>query len=149
MAIDERTARGTGASALPQGIGSLRRRPVREVQRGADWALVVLEGELDLYNVEEVREVLQSVCGTGPRKLVVDLSRVAFIDSSALHALLGARKLLRDWGGLVLSSPTGPVLRALEASGANRVLTIDRGGSVDNAWTSRGGDFEGWRPFTR
>lgn len=48
--------------------------------------VVVLSGELDLTNARELEDRLAR-CAPGDTVLVVDLNRVVFIDSAALHVL--------------------------------------------------------------
>jgi anti-anti-sigma factor len=130
MASDEGTYVGATAVAASN-FEVLREPPVAEVRRGPDWVVVVLQGELDLNNAWELREVLEQECGGRPARLVLDLSRVSFLDSTTLHVLLQARKLLRDWGGVVLSAPNAAVRRTLAVCGFDGVLTVeDRDGQA-------------------
>jgi anti-anti-sigma factor len=57
--------------------------------------LVEVSGEVTFSNVSELTGAL----GTAARNLVVDLSGVAFIDSSGLSALLSASAQARERGG--------------------------------------------------
>ena len=84
-----------------------------------------LSGDLDLYTVEAVREVLlPELHGT----LVLDVGGVGFMDDSGLGLLVGSIKRLRQGGGtLVLRNPTPDIRRILEMTGIERVpgLTIE------------------------
>jgi anti-anti-sigma factor len=98
----------------------LRKDPVLSVD-GQDGVCVVrLGGELDLYNAQSVREALASACAQEPQKLVVDLSEVEFIDSTALGVLVEARSLLANRRALLLAAPKLATRRALEISGLDR-----------------------------
>ena len=69
-----------------------------ELREAADGvALVVLEGELDLAAVPELRERLAEAHGAGPRGVVLDMAEVTFVDSSALRELLRAHSAVREW----------------------------------------------------
>ena len=98
----------------------LREPPVAEVVRDGDAVIVALAGELDLYNADAVRNVLIEECARKPARLVVDLSRVAFIDSTALGVLIEARTKLENHSGFLLASPATETRRALEISGLDR-----------------------------
>ena len=50
----------------------------------ADIGVVVLEGEIDIYSAPQFKEVLVNGIEGGARKVIVDLSQVTFIDSTAL-----------------------------------------------------------------
>ncbi|MDQ3086418.1 MAG: STAS domain-containing protein [Actinomycetota bacterium] len=102
-------------------------------QRGADGLRVdvlTVTGELDLTNAQELRERVDAVAFTNGTALVLDLTRVAFIDSAALHVLFrAARGLSKQRFGLVVE-PVSAISRTLEIVGISEVATL--GGSVDD-----------------
>ena len=93
----------------------LRRPPVEAVERRNGGLVVRLAGELDLYNVGEVSVALAQAAEQAPERLVVDLGEVDFVDSTALGALVEARRGLATQ--LLLAAPGPDVRRALEVSG--------------------------------
>ncbi|HEY6962470.1 MAG TPA: STAS domain-containing protein [Gaiellaceae bacterium] len=111
-------------------VEPLREPPVRGIE-AVNGALVVrLAGELDLYNAEEVRAALADAIGRGPERIVIDMSDVEFVDSTALGVLIEARsKLGRD--GLALAAPQLDTRRTLQVSGLDRHLPVHD--SVDAA----------------
>jgi anti-anti-sigma factor len=85
--------------------------------------LVQVRGELDLTNASELEERLQDLPSDGGTSLVLDLNRVVFIDSAALHVLFKtARRLGKDRFGL-LYEPTATVARTLAIVGVPKVAT--------------------------
>ncbi len=89
-----------------------------------------LAGELDLTNAGELEERLERALSVNGSRLVLDLRRVAFIDSAALHVLFRtARGLGKERFGLVVE-PESPISRTLEIVSISEVATI--GGSVDD-----------------
>jgi anti-sigma B factor antagonist len=101
-----------------------REDPVVEVSKNGDSVVVRLVGELDLHNTAAVRRaLLDSVAGT-PERVVVDLAGVEFMDSTALAALVEARRLLPRRDGFVLAAPGLDARRALEVSGLDRHFGI-------------------------
>ena len=56
---------------------------------------MLLGGELDLYNADEVRTVLADAVDAGTSRIVIDLAEVDFVDSTALGVLLEARLAAR------------------------------------------------------
>jgi len=98
-----------------------------------EWVVVDVGGELDLYTAPSFRDsVLQAASETDPPKVIVDFSRLGFIDSSGLGAIVACLKNLRERGGeLTLAAPEGSGLRRLlELTGLDRVLTVH--GAVDD-----------------
>jgi anti-sigma B factor antagonist len=103
---------------------SLRKDPVLDVEDLDGGCLVRLGGELDLYNAQFVRKTLFDVCETGPERLVVDLSQVEFMDSTALGVLIEARSRLPNRRAFFLAAPGLETRRALEISGLDRHFAV-------------------------
>lgn len=59
---------------------------------------VSLKGELDLSSVGKVEEELKRVEAEGPSLLVLDLSRLTFLDSTGLRAVVTADERARGDG---------------------------------------------------
>jgi anti-sigma B factor antagonist len=109
----------------------LREPPVAGVERVGDAVVVRLTGELDLYNAHEVRSVLVDEAARGPERVVVDLSGVGFIDSTALGVVIEARTKLPNRRAFLLAAPAVETRRALEISGLDRHFELHD--SVDDA----------------
>jgi anti-sigma B factor antagonist len=82
-----------------------------------------LAGELDLADAPALREALRGAVERSPRRLVVDLAEVTFVDSTVLGALVEARSRI---GGeaFALAAPGLEVRRALEVSGLDRHFRV-------------------------
>jgi len=109
----------------------IREEPVAGVERNDGYVVVSLAGELDLYNASAVREALLECCAEAPERLIVDLSAVKFIDSTALGVLIEARSRLENKRGFLLAAPGLETRRALEISGLDRHFTVHE--SLDEA----------------
>jgi anti-anti-sigma factor len=106
-------AAGTGGEAAVTGV---------EKRDGA--TVVSLAGELDLYNAEDIRAALLECCADEPSVLVVDLTEVTFVDSTALGVLIEARSRLADRNGFRLAAPGLETRRALEVSGLDKHFSV-------------------------
>ena len=85
-------------------------------------ALVALAGELDLTNVDDLEEDLRTVTNGSP--LVLDLNRIVFIDSAALHRLF---LIVRERGARAVAfviEPTAPIARTLSIVELGRAATV-------------------------
>jgi len=102
----------------------LNEHPVGGVERLNGGVVIRLVGELDLYNAPEVRTALLDVCAERPERLVVDLSRVRFVDSTVLGVLIEARTRLENRQSFLLASPGPETHRALTISGLNQHLPV-------------------------
>jgi anti-sigma B factor antagonist len=108
-----------------------RSESVTGVEKRDGATVVALAGELDLYNANEVREALLACCAEEPPRLVVDLTDVTFIDSTALGVLIEARTRLENRRAFLLAAPGMETRRALEISGLDRHFSVHD--SVDDA----------------
>jgi anti-sigma B factor antagonist len=111
--------------------GSLRQPPVLGIDDEGDAQVIRLGGELDLYNADAVREALFKACNSGPSRIVVDLSEVEFMDSTALGVLVEARTKLPNRKAFLLAAPRLETKRVLQISGLDRHFTVHE--SVDEA----------------
>jgi anti-anti-sigma factor len=109
----------------------IREDPVAGIERTDEYTVVSLAGELDLYNASTVREALLECCAECPERLIVDLSEVNFIDSTALGVLIEARTRLANRKSFLLAAPGLETRRALEISGLDRHFAVHD--SVDQA----------------
>jgi anti-sigma B factor antagonist len=82
-----------------------------------------LEGDLDLVSLDRFEEAWRAALADGPRSLVLDLEALRFIDSTGLRGLLSFHEAAA--GRLVLRAPGTAVLRVLELTGLDQVLTIE------------------------
>jgi anti-sigma B factor antagonist len=88
-------------------------------------ALVVLPAEIDVTNAAQVGEELRSAFRDGVTAVVADLTRTTYCDSSGARMLLQAGdRATASHGELRLVLPPGPVLRALQIMGLDRLLRI-------------------------
>lgn len=102
---------------------SLREHPVLGVEPRGAAVVVRLGGELDLYNADEIRAALGSAAADTPERMVVDLTEVEFVDSTALGVLVEAHNALPE-GVLRLAAPQLETRRALLVSGLDRRLNV-------------------------
>lgn len=92
---------------------------VVDVTRGDDVEIVSLEGELDYFVACELRQKL----GKLGQSVVVDLSRLTFIDAGGVGALIGIRDELRASGArLELINPQPNVRRVFEITASIDLL---------------------------
>jgi anti-sigma B factor antagonist len=113
-----------------RGFDGLRADAVKGVSAHDGAVVVQLAGELDLYNAGDVRRALLDSI-TDDVRVVVDLSEVDFIDSTALGVLVEARSRLPDGRRFLLAAPGLETRRALEVSGLDRHFAVHD--SVDEA----------------
>ena len=79
---------------------------------------MALVGELDLSSVAKVQEELRRIEADAPAKLVVDLSKLSFLDSTGLRCIVTADERAREQGRRIV------IVRGPDA--VQRVFTITR-----------------------
>lgn len=105
-----------------------------EAVRSGPHAVLAVWGEVDAYTAPRMREKILVLVGEGADRLVVDLTRVTFMDSSGLGTLVAAKKRLHssDKSLCLVLGPDQDMLRRLfDITGLDRVLPIHD--SVDAA----------------
>jgi anti-sigma B factor antagonist len=114
---------------------------VEDSEIDATTHVVEVTGELDLYSAPELKmHVLQAI-DAGKTRIVVDLTKSTFIDSTTLGVLVGARKRLREHdGSLAVVCPDPEKLALFEMTGLDRVFSIheDRTAAITAVQSSPG-----------
>ena len=108
-----------------------------------DTSLLVVEGDLDLASAPNLKWALADVQRAESRHVVVDLSRVGFIDSTALGVLVGAQRALDPGVRLAIACAEENVLRIFELTGLDGMFEIvptlqDALGFVQGSTTAAG-----------
>jgi anti-sigma B factor antagonist len=87
--------------------------------------VVTLGGEVDIYTAPQFKERLLELLDAGVTRLLVDLTDVTFIDSTALGVLIGGVRRVNDAGGdMALVVTSRPVQRVLSITGLDRVFSV-------------------------
>jgi anti-sigma B factor antagonist len=86
--------------------------------------VLAVEGELDLASAPTLKWELAEALAGGPRRVILDLSGVTFIDSTALGVLVTARRGLASGSRLVLCGARADVLAVFELTGLDATFEI-------------------------
>jgi anti-anti-sigma factor len=94
-----------------------------EVNVLPDATVAHLHGDLDLVNVESLRDLLDDVCSTSAARVIIDLCDVPFVDVLSLSVILGAADGMRESGReLVVEGARSPIRRLCSLLNAEDVL---------------------------
>lgn len=94
------------------------------VENQGDWAVVKLGGEVDLSWSQQARKAVLDALGQSS-KVAVDLSRVSYIDSSGIAALVEGFQNARGKGQeFVLVQVSDAVLAVLKLARLDKVFAI-------------------------
>ncbi|MEU5366711.1 STAS domain-containing protein [Streptomyces sp. NPDC005925] len=87
-----------------------------------DIRVLTVSGEIDHHTGDHLRQALD-VSDTARPRIVIDLSRVTFMDSSGINILIVTYQTVTEADGwLRLAAPTDPVLRILQLVGIHDLI---------------------------
>jgi len=134
--------RANGENQGNTGSGDVRFLVTRQ-ELADDTSLLSVEGDLDLASAPSLKWALADLQSAESRHVVVDLSRVAFIDSTALGVLVGAQRSLDPGVRLAIACAEENVLRIFELTGLDGMFEIvptlkDALGFVQGSTTAAG-----------
>jgi anti-sigma B factor antagonist len=97
-------------------------------QHGNDVVVLVAGGEIDYSASPQLSERLSERIDSGITRVVLDLSTVTFIDSTAIGALVSAATRLRERGGATLAvvcpEENRQIVRIFEIAGVDSVIAM-------------------------
>ena len=111
-----------------RGEDGVEQQSALQVDVGAEDGRVVvtLSGELDMATAPELWAAIDAALAEGKKEMVLELSRLHFVDSTGLGVFVRAGKELRAAGGeLTLRKPGERVAKLLEITRLEEVFTID------------------------
>lgn len=98
---------------------------VHDGGQGRPHTLVKLVGEADVTSRQELASLLETEIRKRPGLLILELSALQYMDSSALQVIIRARHALSDNGGaLALVSPHHVVARMLAIGQVDHLIPI-------------------------
>ncbi|HEY0717272.1 MAG TPA: STAS domain-containing protein [Streptosporangiaceae bacterium] len=91
-----------------------------------------MTGEVDAATVPQLRDELMRLVPVAGRRMVIDLSWLKFMDTSAIHVLVSVNNRVMAGDGLLVLAGAQPVVaRVLSLAGADQVMPVV--GSVGEA----------------
>jgi anti-sigma B factor antagonist len=83
-------------------------------RKRGDAVIADARGDIDLHNSPELRSAILAILAEGiPKRLILNLSQVPYMDSSAIAVLVEALQKLRRTGGRVMLVGLQPRVRGL------------------------------------
>jgi anti-sigma B factor antagonist len=87
--------------------------------------VIRIVGELDARTSAMFDRAYDDAAERDPERIIVDMSRMGFIDSTGLRSIVRARARAADRSAFVLRDPQGGTVRLLELSGLLDEFTIE------------------------
>lgn len=97
-----------------------------------DFDVIEVAGEIDVYTAPRLREAIVSIVENGRTRLIVDVEKVDFLDSTGLGVLVGALKKVRSAGGsLDIVCTHERIIKIFSITGLDKVFGLHR--TIDEA----------------
>lgn len=95
------------------------------VREAGDVGIIEVAGEIDIYNCGEIRKLIDAYIARSIHRIVVDMEKVTYIDSSTIGVLLSEQKRLRELkGGLKLLNIKGGPRNVLQMARLENIFEI-------------------------
>ncbi|MDH3583990.1 MAG: STAS domain-containing protein, partial [Phycisphaerae bacterium] len=90
-----------------------------------DGVCLQLQGDIDLNSAPDLRVALMEADEQRPKRLIIDLGRVPYMDSSGVATLIEAMQRLRKYDGSMVLCGLQPNVRGIfEVSRLDTVFTL-------------------------
>ncbi|GAB4263275.1 MAG: STAS domain-containing protein [Pararhodobacter sp.] len=93
-------------------------------QAGSALVVAINDSRIDAAVAIEFKEAVRAACEAPGSPVILDLSRVGFLDSSGLGAVVAVMKLLGPDRPLELAGLTDPVAKVFRLTRMDRIFTI-------------------------
>ena len=87
---------------------------VQVVEQDAGTVIVQLTGEIDISSAEILVDQFRAISAQRLENVILDATRVSFIDSTGLHALTEGKRMIHAEGTSLFLVPSRQVKRVLE-----------------------------------
>ncbi|MFQ5411734.1 MAG: STAS domain-containing protein [Phycisphaerae bacterium] len=98
---------------------------VKDVHKTSDSTIVILDGEVDMRRSPDLHAALVDVANDRPKKLILNLSAVPYMDSSGVGTLVEVYRRVSGYEGkFILFGLTHRVRSVFEITKLDRFFTI-------------------------
>lgn len=89
---------------------------------------IKLRGEIDHHTATTIRNAMDSeIYKKRPRGLILDMSKVGFMDSSGLGLIMGRYAVMKELGGeVIVQNPSPAIEKIMHLAGMERMIRIER-----------------------
>lgn len=113
------------APRMPEAMSESERNLVSDVRKAAEGTVVVLNGDVDLHHSPSLHAALVEVASNRPKRLMLDLRGVPYMDSSGVGTLVEVfRRVTAYKGKMVLFGLSPRVRSVFEITKLDRFFTI-------------------------
>ncbi|WP_027965430.1 STAS domain-containing protein [Halalkalibacillus halophilus] len=97
-----------------------------EIKSEGQWRIVELAGDIKVEEAGVLREKMLDLIDHGKDHIIIDFTRVDFIDSTGLGVLVGIHKRIKMVNGeLVIRGTKGSIRDIFELTRLNQIFTME------------------------
>ena len=105
---------------------------VEATERG-DASILTLRGEIDVYTAPRLRQSIVDLVDGGAHRIIVDMEKVDFLDSTGLGVLVeGLKRVKTREGELAIVATHDKILKIFDITGLSKAFAIHS--TVDEAF---------------
>jgi anti-sigma B factor antagonist len=86
--------------------------------------ILLNESRLDASIAPEFKQQMEKIIAADNTQIILDISKLSFMDSSSLGAMVAVLKLMGSHGKLIVSGASGVVLELFKLTRMDKVFTL-------------------------
>lgn len=87
--------------------------------------IIDIIGEIDLYNSNNIKDLILKKIENGENKIIINLERVNYIDSSGIGTLISCNSILmKKRGGLVIENVNDSIKKIFKLTQLDAILKV-------------------------
>lgn len=91
-------------------------------------SMVSIKGEIDIYSIEKLREIIEEKIRTQAPEIILDCSELSYMDSTGMGVLIELRNKTKEMGQkIIMINPRPNIKKLLSLTGVDKIIEI-----VDN-----------------
>lgn len=99
--------------------------PVKDIRKSGDATVVTLSGDVDLHHAPALHSALLEVADSRPRRIIIDLTEVPYMDSSGVGTLVYILRRVNTYQGkMALVGMNSRVRSVFEITKLDQFFTI-------------------------
>ena len=105
----------------------LKKNCFLDISEENDTLIISMLGEIDHHSAVRIRtEIDEKILKSRPKKTVIDLSGIEFMDSSGLGLIMGRYMKMQSIGGvLLLRKPNERIVKIFKLAGLERIVRTE------------------------
>lgn len=98
----------------------------KHYNKSENFWLIMLEGEIDIYTANNLKEVLTSIFVKNISDIKFDFNELTYLDSTGLGVLIWAlKKIKKSEKNIIIKNAKPNILKLLKITGLDKIFIVD------------------------